>query len=270
MNDKDKFFYAEYDAGMYDESIELAVPEYELIHKTLIDWLDYYLCKLDDKNESEISGTIIDVGAGTGTESISILKKFPNVRILAIDLCEPMQKEFEKNYYKVFDKNEPKRYEFIVEDILNPLCNKSSLSRYLSPGENTFLGVISAYCIHHFTTQEKETVYKKLMGFIEEDGFLINLDLFNYQSSVFSKMSHQFDIDYIKNQFNNPDLKFSKSRKIKKEKRIELGNKWINHMNTANILEPLEIQQQMLYQYEAKQVELIFRYFQQGLLCAIK
>ena len=78
MGKKEKFFYAEYDAGMYDETIELAVPEYQLIHKSLIDFLDYYFCTIRGKTCDEVFGTVIDIGAGTGTESISILKKFPN------------------------------------------------------------------------------------------------------------------------------------------------------------------------------------------------
>jgi ubiquinone/menaquinone biosynthesis C-methylase UbiE len=270
MKSKDKFFYAEYDAGMYDETIELAVPEYQLIHKSLINFLDYYLCTINGNNRNKVFGTVIDIGAGTGTESIAILKKFPNIRILAIDLCEPMKKEFEKNYYKSFSKEQPKRYEFLVDNILNPLCNKSNLSSYLPVNENFFLGVISAYCIHHFTTDEKNIVYGKMLDFIDKDGFVINLDLFNYESPLFSKISHQFDLDYINNQFETPDFKFTESRKIKKEKRIKLGNKWINHMLHANLLEPSNVQQKMLYKHGARQVEVLFKYFQQGLLCAIK
>ena len=41
-------------------------------------------------------------------------------------------------------------------------------------------------------------------------------------------------------------------------------------MNNANLLDSTNIQEEMLYKHGAKHVEILFKYFQQGLLCAIK
>ncbi|MBK5208286.1 MAG: methyltransferase domain-containing protein [Flavobacteriaceae bacterium] len=270
MNKYEKFFYAEQQAGLYDKTIELAVPEYHLIHETLLEFLMYYFGIPYGKKIEDIEGTFIDIGAGTGTESISLLKKFPKLKILAIDFCRPMKLEFEKNYEKTFGKNNEKRYNYIVEDIFSEKCDFSELKKFLPSTEKAFAGVISAYCIHHFTKEEKQSVLKKMLSFIPTGGILINLDLFNYESSIFSKFAHDFDLNYIKNQFKNPDKKFIESRKIDIKERLKLGEMWIEHMNHANILGSIEEQSHQLKELGVSEVECIYKYFQQGLICGIK
>jgi hypothetical protein len=39
-----KFFYAEQEAGMYNETIQLVVPQYDLMHQSMLDLLKYHCC----------------------------------------------------------------------------------------------------------------------------------------------------------------------------------------------------------------------------------
>jgi SAM-dependent methyltransferase len=123
---KEKFFYAEVEAGVYDATIELTTPYYALAVETM----DYLITEYLKKNRNHSSKILVlDIGAGTGNESIKILKKFPFVEVLAIDFCEPMELEYHKNWVKTFGSDEPNRYEYWVENFIN--CDLDKFTDYL-------------------------------------------------------------------------------------------------------------------------------------------
>ena len=78
------FFFAEAAAGMYDLTIGMVVPYYAIMH-------DFILTLLRTKRLSA-GDVILDVGSGTGTDSLSILTTFPKVHVVSMDLCEPIQR----------------------------------------------------------------------------------------------------------------------------------------------------------------------------------
>lgn len=255
-----KYFFAEENADLYDSTIELAVPYYKLIHSTMIDIMKIFI---DNKSE----GSILNIGTGTGTELIKILKTFPNLDAIALDICEPMKIEFEKNYNKENFKNI--RYKYIIQDFLS---NLNSNYDYLDliKDKGGFVSIVSAYCIHHFTNKNKYLTYEKAFSLLKKGGFLINVDLFNYDSIKFKSFAHQFDINYINKEFNSPSSEFINCKNIPYNDRQLLKGKWIRHMEEENILESIEIQSQMLKDIGFRIVEIPFRYWQQGILCAVK
>jgi tRNA (cmo5U34)-methyltransferase len=250
-----KFFYAEAEAGMYDDSIELTVPMYKLIHDTIIKLLDYHF------NDLEIRGHILDIGIGTGAESLSILRHFNNLNIVGIDLCQPMSVQFGKKYEQEFGSNTPKRYEYKIGDFL---------TENIAIKANYFAGVISAYCIHHFSKEDKFVAYQKIYETMSEGAIFVNADLFNYEDATVSKFAHDHDIEYISSQFDNPSIEFEKSRLIPFEDRMVLKEKWIHHMNHDNILNSVECQLEMLKKIGFKKYGCVFRFWQQGIIYGIK
>ncbi len=267
----EKFFFAGDDATYYDDTIELTVPYYALIHKTMIDCLNYHFGVSFGKQYKKMKGIVLDVGAGTGKESISVLNNFPNLNVLAIDLCPPMQDIFENNYRKIFGKGVRKRYKYVIDDITTISSNDEIVLKYYSEKKlNGCKAAISAYCIHHFPLNEKKEVYQKMFDFLEPGGILINMDLFNYGSELVKTQAHLFDIDYIKNQFEKPNAQFKQSRKIPLKIRKILKDKWVHHMNNDNILDTIESQLEMLNGIGFKDVECIFKYWQQGIIIAKK
>jgi len=267
----EKFFFAGDDAAYYDDTIELTVPYYSLIHQTMIDILDYHFGVTFGEEFKKIRGIVLDVGAGTGKESISVLNNFPNLHVLAIDLCPPMQDIFEHNYQLKFGAMVGKRYKYVIDDITTISVKDEAITQYyIDKDQKGCKAAISAYCIHHFPLKEKKEVYQKMFDFLEPGGILINMDLFNYESESVRTQAHFSDIEYIKREFENPSPQFENSRKIPLEKRQMLKEKWLHHMFNDNILDSVESQIQILKEIGFKDVECVFKYWQQGVLVAKK
>jgi ubiquinone/menaquinone biosynthesis C-methylase UbiE len=263
-----KFFFALNESELYDATIQLTVPLYDLIHKTLIDILNHHFNYTFGLEKNMMKGVFLDVGAGTGKESLSVLKEFPHLKVVAVDLAAPMKNEFTENYLKTFG-SENERFTFIVSDILDLDFDKNSNELIKFNGEKR-VGAFSAYCLHHLTLEKKQEAYQKMYDFLEPGGILVNIDLFNYQSTSLSQFAHQFDIEFIDKQFENPNEEFVESRKLPLNLRRELKEKWIEHMNKDNILDPVEFHLEILKEIGFKNVECPFRYFQQGIIIGVK
>jgi len=175
LNIDKALFYAISDAEEYDATIRLTVPYYDIIHKTLIDIFKYHF-----KENSHPKSVFLDIGAGTGTEAISVLKTFPQFSAIAVDIAPPMKLAFDVNYNKILGKSEAKRYNYIIDDIFNLHFNdqtNNTPSEYINHKK---LAAISAYCIHHFNMEGKRIIYRKMFDFLDSGGMLLNIDLFNY------------------------------------------------------------------------------------------
>lgn len=269
---KEKFFFAEGDSAYYDDTIELATPCYQFMHDTMINILRHHFQLHFGDSSKEIKGIMLDIGAGTGMESISAMDAFPNMYALAIDLCAPMKNLFEQNYLAKFGNNSEKRFRYIVDDILSIDKEDKRLQSYFqSLNQAACKAVISAHCIHHFSLEEKNTTYQKMYDLLEPGGILINIDVFTYESERIKQDAHNVDINYIKNEFDNPRCADgNKIPKISKEQRELLKNKWIEHMETAHCLETVEQRIDLLRKMGFTEVECIFRYWQQCVLRATK
>ena len=111
-----KYFYALTDVKEYDATIRLTVPHYDLIHKTMLDFTKWYF---KYKNLDKSEGVFIDIGAGSGTEALAILKEYDKFELLAIDLSEPMKTEFIDNYNHIIGQNQPARFNYQVRDVFD-------------------------------------------------------------------------------------------------------------------------------------------------------
>ncbi len=263
-------FYAMSDAKEYDATIRLTVPYYDLIHKTLIDILKYHFgVSMSNINSEDIEGVFLDIGAGTGMETISLLKEFPKLTALAVDIAAPMKIAFEENYRKIAENNQQLRYSYIIDDIFN--CDFSGVKddAFNILGKRK-LAALSAYCIHHFIYKDKIKIYQKMYDFLDEGGMMINIDLFNYKSKTISKYAHHFDLEYIKNEFDDPSPDYVESRKMSITQRERLKQDWVKHMEDDNILDSIESQIDGLKSIGFSNVECIFKYFQQGIIVATK
>lgn len=265
-----KFFFAMSESRLYDATIKLTVPYYDLIHKTLIDVLRYHFGTSYGVDRKDVEGVFLDVGAGTGKESLSILKEFPNLNVLAVDLAEPMRGEFKDNYEQAFGGQGPRRYAYILGDILDLHFDRGRDNFMAEFRDHRRAAAVSAYCIHHFDLGGKKEVYQKMFDFLDPGGILVNVDLFTYRDEAFRKHAHHFDIEFIKNQFERPDPEFTESQELPFHIRMELRDKWIEHMNKDNILDTVETHVDVLREIGFSQVECVFKYFQQGILVAIK
>lgn len=266
---EEKFFFSMSESELYDATIQLTVPFYNVVHKTLIDVLKYHFGIAFGTNPNKIRGNFLDVGAGTGKESLSVLKTFPNLNVYAVDISPKMKEEFTDNYVNLLD-DEKKRMEFKVADIRDLTFPKDLKDLPDSLRMNHRVCALSAYCIHHYNLDEKAKIYQKMFDFLEPGGILINIDLFNYKSTKYSEYADHFDIEFIKEKFNNPPDEFKQKSRLNTESLQKLKTLWINHYQQDNCLDPVETQMEILEQIGFKDVECIFKYFQQGVIVGTK
>ena len=265
---KEEFFYAHDDSEFYDDTIELTVPNFHLVYKTISDILNFHFQYQYGDAYKEITGIILDVGAGTGTESISAMKELPNMHTLAIDICEPMKNLYVKNYTRAFAGKKEKRFEYIVEDFRTISGDDERINFYYkSLSQKACKAAISAYCFHHFTYEEKKLAYQKVFDMLEPGGIFVNLDVFTFNSPSVKKDAHLFDIDFIKRGFDNPNFEISK--KVSREQCEILKDKWVNHLNMHH-LDSAEQDTEILKEIGFEDVECVLRYWHQGIVRAIK
>jgi SAM-dependent methyltransferase len=275
-----RFFYAdELNSGMYDDTIELVVPQYKLMHSMMLELLRYNFRIQDGADAHAMQGTILDIGSGTGEESISILREFPNVHIVALDLCNSMHEVFRNKYEAVFPGTKlSERVTFMTGDILSDNCRVDCLKSLLSEDERNrgYIAVISAFTIHHLTHACKAMVYQRAYEVLADGGIFLNGDLFKYQSEDLSAFSDHFDNSWIAKQFKTPDSCFAQAINIASRKRGKLSTLWLDHYRNANLLEPIENgtagkgQVDMLRDAGFHEVGCPFRYWQVGILWAKK
>ncbi|MDD2261645.1 MAG: class I SAM-dependent methyltransferase [Clostridia bacterium] len=242
------FFEKDIEVNQFDEYQKGLMPGYDLIFQTMKDILEFHF-----KESEKLKGCILDVGAGTGNESMEILQMeiFKDLKIVAIDSSNGMKNKFEEKFSYNFPKSKYK-YKYIVDDIFSykKRTNKKEYCKI----------ALSGYTIHHFHTDEKREIYQLMYDSLEPGGLMLNIDLFTYESEKTRLDAHQFDIDYIEKNISD---------KAEKEK-------WINHYtnsssNTSqNSLDPVDVQIDMLKEIGFVDVECVFRYWQQGIIRATK
>lgn len=103
---------------------------------------------------------ILDLGCGTGLELEEYYKFNPEAKVTGIDLSQGMLSELKK---KFTDKD----ITLIVGSYFDvPL------------GKNKFDAAVSVESLHHFTKEEKISLYAKLHKALKDDGYFILTDYF--------------------------------------------------------------------------------------------
>lgn len=258
-----RFFYATpRHAATYDETIGWVAPLYGVLHDTILRLV------ADDVKQHRGPYYILDIGCGTGAESIGLLKAHRNIHLVAMDLSGAMLDELRKNLAK--HGIAESRVDFIEGDILgyggNPQRLKACLPARVR--RRGFDAVISAFTLHHFSKDEKLKAYRRAHDCLAAGGLLLNGDLYDYEgeSRFMTKFALEFDRDWI-------ELHFAKGAKAERneERRAELlqlGRAWTRHYFVDNTCHSVSRQAAMLRRIGFKQVATPFRYFQMGLLWA--
>ena len=102
---------------------------------------------------------VIDLGTGTGLQLIKLYKEYPNVHTTAIDISDGMLKKLEERH---------------ISDNIT-IVNKSFFDYDFG---NNIDAVISSQALHHFESNDKLTLYKKVYECLKKDGVFVNEDYF--------------------------------------------------------------------------------------------
>lgn len=113
-------------------------------------------------------GTFLDVGTGTGWDSILIAKYRPNVKIIAVDLSDPMLERARTN---ARNEGVAHRIKFIKGD-----------AKCLPFGDGVFDAVFSQNMLHHQADPRKMILEIKRV--VKRDGAVVIRDLIRYPRFV--------------------------------------------------------------------------------------
>ncbi|HEY5562281.1 MAG TPA: class I SAM-dependent methyltransferase [Clostridiaceae bacterium] len=157
---------------------------------------------------------LLDLGCGTGLEFDEIFKLNPTVMVTGIDLAKDMLKRIKEKHW----------------DKLNQINLIVDSYFHYDIGEDIFDVVLSVETLHHYSHEEKATLYKKIIKSLKQDSLYI-------------------EVDYMAPNQEYEDYYFSEKKRIL----VELGiTEGLYHYDTPCTVEN---QIQLLYNAGFKSVE---------------
>jgi len=141
-----------FDEGVdrYDQQRRRVIPCFNDFYQTVIDVIPF---------RDADSFSFLDLGAGTGLLTTSIIRAFPNATVTLMDVSEKMLEKARER----FSSN--KRVNFLIWDY----------SHSTLPGEYNL--IVSAMSIHHLFDNEKKSLYQRVFDALKSGGVFINADL---------------------------------------------------------------------------------------------
>ena len=211
--------YFEAEAHEFDSIIVKIIPYYDQMIQVLIDSVQFITYD---------NIRIIDLGCGTGSIAKKLADKFPNSKIVCLDIASKM---IEIAKYKLQDY---KNTEFIVGDF-------SKIDFH-----EQFDVVVSSLALHHIQTDnEKKEFYTRIYSILTNSGQFINADVVlattDYQQAI--NMSRW--IDYM-------------NKSVSME---EILNKWIPGHKTEDRPSKLMDQLKWLEDIGFKNIDVLWKYY---------
>ena len=262
---RQKVFFEADGQELYDLVIGNLVP----LHGAMIQVFETLIrthCSKSSVSQAPVS--FLDVGSGTGTESLWVAREFPNARITAVDPSARMNAIFTRKLalLEEGDHSLASRVSIKQEDFLKP-----KRASFLSNRANSFDVIFSIFAFHHFKHREKAAAYRRAFSMLRPGGVFINGDLFGYESKTLAALALDHDLKHIEECFEEKE-----ALEKRHGNRLALNNlrqKWLEHYKKDNITEPIEgISGQVSLMTDAgfKDAACPFRYWQVGLVVAFK
>jgi SAM-dependent methyltransferase len=210
----------------------------------------------------------LDIGSGTGTESLWAAREFPSASVLAVDASVRMNAIFKRKLaiIKGVDASLARRIKVLQEDFIAP--RQGSL---LARQTEVFDVAFSIYVFHHFKHAEKMEGYRRAFSLLKPGGLFVIADLYGYQSRAFASLALDWDLNHIEKCFD--DLQATEYRHENTLVLNDLRQKWLDHYRQDNITEPIEGetgQLSLLQKVGFEHVACLFRFWQVGLIVGIK
>lgn len=101
---------------------------------------------------------LLDIGCGTGLELDSIFEKIPDIEVTGIDLCKTMLN-------KLYEKHGNRNISLLCGDYFK-----------ISLPKNEYDIAISVQSLHHFKSENKLTLFKKIYNALKDNGEYIQCD----------------------------------------------------------------------------------------------
>lgn len=116
---------------------------------------------------------VLDLGAGTGLELISLFERFPTINVTAIDLTPRMLEELKKREFS---------------NHVTTICGDFFEVEF----GDQYDAVISTSALHHFDQSQKCKLYQKIYNCLKQNGQFINSDRFLDTQQEEDQMMREF------------------------------------------------------------------------------
>jgi len=202
----------EAEAKEYDDIILKLIPYYKQMVEALISAIPF---NIDEPIQ------VIDLGCGTGTISKQIADKYPNAKILCVDIAANMI-EIAK-----FKLSNHAHSEFITGDFSTiELTGKYDV-------------VVSSLALHHLETDDKKkTFYQKIYGLLSNSGVFYNADVVLASSTYLQNVNMSYWINYMKRSVSEAEIRDNWIPKYETEDRpAKLMNqlKWLEEIGFSSV-----------------------------------
>ncbi len=218
----------ESEAKEFDDIIITLIPYYDQMIGALIDSIHF---------DNNLAISIIDLGSGTGTIAKRISEKYPNSKIVCLDIASNM---IEIAKHKL---SEHKDTEFITGDF--------SIIDF----DKQFDVVVSSLALHHLETDsDKKSFYAKIFNILTDSGIFFNADVVLASSAYHQKINMNRWIEFM-------------NKKVPME---EILNNWIPKYQSEDRPAILIDQLKWLEKIGFKSVDVIWKYYNYSVYGGIK
>ena len=201
-----------FDAGAdkYDRQRRMVIPCFNDFYQTAIDLIPF---------SSFDSFRFLDLGAGTGLLTASIISVFPNATATCMDLSEKMLEKARER----FSLN--KRVNFLIWDY----------SHSTLPEEYNL--IVSAMSIHHLSDDEKKSLYQRVFDVLKFEGIFINADLVKGETDTIEQKCHDMWMNWIQEAglSEHELLKIIDRMRYDKPSSLTIQLQWLKEIGFQNV-----------------------------------
>ena len=141
----------------YDKLIRKLIPDYENMHKRVVDLVNF-------PGNKKLN--ILDLGIGTGETSLDLLRKFPNAKIKGIDISQNMIQQGQIRL-----KDYSNRVNFEILDMTSFVIE-----------QKRFDSCVAVLSIHHLNSNEKQKLFVKISKSLKENGIFVIGDIIKFDT----------------------------------------------------------------------------------------
>lgn len=203
------------------EFFDKRASSYEAHMKGFMQYLDdYYNAVAANIPRSNKIINVLDLGCGTGMQTIKLLEKCPNAKILALDVSPEMLGIY-NNKMSAHNANIKTR-NLSIFDYEYPL--------------DTFDYIIATEMMHHFTCLEKEYIYKRINLSLKITGLYIEADYHSMTQDEYNRSMQIYNENSCKKGKYHIDIPMMYDSQIQVLKKAFAGVKEIFHNTNHYVL----------------------------------
>ncbi len=127
--------------------------------------------------EGDSRARILELGIGWGDQAAQMLDAYPGIRLVGVDVSEPMLVRARARLAAWSDRVELHRRDFAAPDALL--------------GLGAFDGAISSMTLHHLPATAIRRLYADIARSIRSEGVFVDVDRFEPPDSIWSRVLHR-------------------------------------------------------------------------------